>query len=188
MLPRKCVPRTLPSTQMGPLEGQEISHFGVPKTLVAAVGSKMSQNGIFSNFSRHVKYASHDSNAVIDPQEKTWKNVGKMSIFVTEAMRESAMWHFEEVLEGLLEPSVGSNSHQSASRFFQKTVSFIETFCMWDFARLTPHHSWYWLRVDAMCKDLDRRLHTLNLLFLKPLILHWFYKHFWPPGMAKRAL
>ena len=35
--------------------------------------------------------ASHDSNAVIDPQEKTRKNVGKMYMFVKEAMRESAM-------------------------------------------------------------------------------------------------
>ena len=40
--------------------------------------------------------------------KKTSKNDGNMSIFVKEAMRESAMWHFEEVLEGLLEPSEGS--------------------------------------------------------------------------------
>ena len=53
-----------------------------------------------------------------------------MCIVVKEAMRESAMSHFEEVLEGLLEPSVGSNSHQSESRFFQKTVIFIGTFGM----------------------------------------------------------
>ena len=80
-------------------------------------------------------------------------------------MWESAMWHFEEVLEGLLEPSVGSNSHQSASRLFQNAVCFIGTFGMWDFAWLTPYHSWSWLRFDAMCKDLDQGLHALNSLF-----------------------
>ena len=75
------------------------------------------------------------------------------------------MSHFEEVLEGLLEPSVGSNSHQSESLFFQKTVIFIGTFGMWDFALLTPHPSWPCLRFDAMCKDLDQRLHDY---FLEP--------------------
>ena len=91
MLPRKCVPRTLPSTKVGPLEGQEIRHFGVPKTLVAAVGSKVSQNGIFRDFRCHVNNVLHDSNAIIAPQGKTSKNIGKMCIFVKEAMRESAM-------------------------------------------------------------------------------------------------
>ena len=89
--PRKCVPRTLPSTQMRPLEGQEITLFGGPKTLVAAVGSKMSQNGIFRYFSCHIKYSLHASNAIIAPQEKHEKTFGKKSIFVKEAIRESAM-------------------------------------------------------------------------------------------------
>ena len=88
-----------------------------------------------------------------------------MDTFVQEAMRESAMLHFEEVLEGFLEPSVGSNPHQSASRVFQKTVVFIGTFGMRDFAWLIPHPSWSWSRFDVMCKDLDQGLHALNLLF-----------------------
>ena len=75
------------------------------------------------------------------------------------------MWHFAKVLGGLLEPSVGSNSHQSGSRVLQKTVCFIGTFGMWDFACLTPYPSWSWLRFDAMGKYLDQGLHVLNLLF-----------------------
>ena len=49
--------------------------------------------------------------------------------------------------------------------FWKKSVSFINTFGMWDFAWFTPHPPWSWLRFDAMCKDLYRWLHVLNLLF-----------------------
>ena len=51
-----------------------------------------------------------------------------------EALRESAMWPSEEGLEGLAEPSEGSDSHQSANRFFPKTVNFTDAFAMLDFA------------------------------------------------------
>ena len=48
MLPRKCVPRTLPSTQMGPLEGQDATCLGGLKTSHSRMGSRMWQNYIFS--------------------------------------------------------------------------------------------------------------------------------------------
>ena len=125
----------------GPWRGKKSAFLGVQKRLWLQWEAKWAKMAFLVVFACHVKYALHDSNAIIAPQQKTSKNNGKMCIFVKEAMRESAMWHFEEVLEGLLEPSVGSNSHQSESRFFQKTVCFIGTFGMWDFAWLTPHPS-----------------------------------------------
>ena len=126
----------------GHRRGKKSAFLGYLKRLWLQWEAKWAKMAFFSNFARHVKYALHDSNAITAPQQKTTENVRKMTLIVKEAMRESTMWHFEEILEGLVEPSVGSNSHKSEGHFFQKTCSFTDTFGMWDFAWFTPHPLW----------------------------------------------
>ena len=67
----KVRPRDPPVDPDGAIGGARNQPFWGTKTLVAAVGSKMSQMAFSAFFACHVKYALHDSNAIIAPREKT---------------------------------------------------------------------------------------------------------------------